>query len=222
MATTTKGFPYPQGADAVDVAGDLQALAEAVDDMPGVQSYTSTQINALTSGEKWAGRVVYNSTSGKLQVSNGSTFSDVDTTVALASTTPAALGVAAVGTGSTAARADHVHTMPSASDVGAVGSARTISAGNGLTGGGDLSADRTLSANFSSSAAALGVSAAGTATTVSRGDHVHAMPSASDVGAVANALFTAPRQLLSSTASGTPAVIAIEDDQLILSAQVFN
>jgi len=39
---------------------------------------------------------------------------------------------------------------------------------------------------------------------------------------VTKALFTAPRQLLSSTASGTPAVIAIEDDQLILSAQVFN
>ena len=41
-------------------------------------------------------------------------------------------------------------------------------------------------------------------------------------GGVPNSLFTAPRQLLSSTASGTPAVIAIEDDQLILSAQVFG
>lgn len=39
---------------------------------------------------------------------------------------------------------------------------------------------------------------------------------------VSNALFTAPRQLLSSTASGTPAVIAIEDDQIILSNQVFG
>ena len=39
---------------------------------------------------------------------------------------------------------------------------------------------------------------------------------------VTKALFTAPRQLLSSTASGTPAVIAIEDDQIILSNQVFN
>lgn len=42
------------------------------------------------------------------------------------------------------------------------------------------------------------------------------------VSLVSNALFTAARQLLSSTASGTPAVIAIEDDQLILSQQVFN
>lgn len=39
---------------------------------------------------------------------------------------------------------------------------------------------------------------------------------------VTKALFTDARQLLSSTAAGTPAVIAIEDDQLILSAQVFN
>ena len=39
---------------------------------------------------------------------------------------------------------------------------------------------------------------------------------------VLKSLFTAARQLLSSTASGTPAVIAIEDDQLILSQQVFS
>ena len=43
-----------------------------------------------------------------------------------------------------------------------------------------------------------------------------------DPGAVRKALFTNARQLLSSTAAGTPAVIAIEDDQLILSQQVFN
>jgi hypothetical protein len=118
--TTTKGFPYPEGTDVVDVAGDIQALAEAVDDMPGVQSYTGTEISNLTAGEKWAGRIVWNSTTGKLQVSNGSTFSDVDTSLALASTNPAALGVAAPGNGTTAARDNHVHAMPSASDVGAV------------------------------------------------------------------------------------------------------
>lgn len=36
------------------------------------------------------------------------------------STTPSPLGTAAVGSGTTWARADHVHTMPSAADVGAV------------------------------------------------------------------------------------------------------
>jgi len=47
---------------------------------------------------------------------------------ALASNTPAALGVAAVGTGTTTARADHVHAMPSAGDVSAdpSGAAATV------------------------------------------------------------------------------------------------
>jgi hypothetical protein len=64
---------------------------------------------------------------------------------------------------------------------------------------------------------ALGTAAAGVSSTAARADHVHPTD-----GVIVNALFTAPRQLLSSTAAGTPAVIAIEDDQLILSAQVFN
>lgn len=119
MPNTTKGYPYPAGSDSVDVPGDIQALADAVDASPGVTSYTSTQIAALTAGEKWAGRVVWNSTTGKLQVSNGSTFSDVDTSVALSSSTPQTLGTAAAGTSSDASRADHRHAMPSASDVGA-------------------------------------------------------------------------------------------------------
>jgi hypothetical protein len=40
------------------------------------------------------------------------------TNTPLSSTTPAALGTAAVGTGTTAARSDHVHAMPNKSDVG--------------------------------------------------------------------------------------------------------
>ena len=140
--TTSKGFPYPEGPDAVDVAGDIQALAEAVDDMPGVQSYTGAEIAALAVGEKWAGRIVWNSTTGKLQVSNGSTFSDVDTSLALSSTTPAALGVAAVGNGTTAARDNHVHAMPSASDVGAIANALIDAAGDLIVGSADNTVGR--------------------------------------------------------------------------------
>lgn len=63
---------------------------------------------------------------GLLKLTNGSA-SLVDTsTYALASaipvassTTPAALGTAAVGTGTTWARADHVHAMPTAAQIGA-------------------------------------------------------------------------------------------------------
>lgn len=44
---------------------------------------------------------------------------------ALSSTTPAALGTAAVGTGTTTARADHVHAMPTAANVGAAAVSHT-------------------------------------------------------------------------------------------------
>jgi hypothetical protein len=109
--------------------------------------------------------------------------------------------------------------LTAADPIAYVGSQFSLKYGAGLgtaTGG-------TLVADFSDATPlALGTATAGTAIELARGDHRHAMPSAADVGAVANALFTDARQLLSSTASGTPAVIAIEDDQIILSNQVFN
>jgi len=138
--TTTKGFPYPEGPDVVDVAGDIQLLAEAVDDMPGIQSYTGAQITALTAGEKWAGRVVWNSTTSQLQVSNGSTFSDVSTTISLSSSNPQPLGPAAAGVSSAGSRADHVHAMPNASDVGAISTTLVDAAGDLLV----ASADNTV------------------------------------------------------------------------------
>jgi hypothetical protein len=58
-----------------------------------------------------------------------------------ASATPLVNGVAAAGTSTRYARADHIHP----SDTTRVPTSRTITAGAGLTGGGDLSADRTLS-----------------------------------------------------------------------------
>ena len=140
--TTTKGFPYPEGPDLVDVAGDIQLLAEAVDDMPGIQSYTSTEIAGLAVGEKWAGRVIWNSTAGELQVSNGSTFSSVSSSIALSSATPQALGVAAAGTSGDASRADHVHAMPSASSVGAVANSTVDAAGDLLVGSADNTVGR--------------------------------------------------------------------------------
>lgn len=133
MPNTSKGYPYPSGSDDVDVPGDIQALADAVDLTPGIRSYTSTQIAGLAAGDKWAGRVVWNSTTSKLQVSNGSTFSDVDSTVSLSSATPQTLGTAAAGTSSDASRADHRHAMPSASDVGAVANGLVNAKGDLIT-----------------------------------------------------------------------------------------
>ena len=57
---------------------------------------------------------------------------------------------------------------------GYVPDTRQIIAGSGLTGGGNLQADRTLAVNFSATApAALGTASEGSAATSSRGDHVH-------------------------------------------------
>lgn len=55
-----------------------------------------------------------------------------------------------------------------------VPASRRVDAGTGLTGGGDLSADVTLSVAFSAATPnALGVASAGVADDVSRGDHTH-------------------------------------------------
>jgi len=57
---------------------------------------------------------------------------------------------------------------------GYVPDTREIIAGSGLTGGGNLQANRTLAVSFSSTTpAALGSASAGSAATSSRGDHVH-------------------------------------------------
>ena len=57
---------------------------------------------------------------------------------------------------------------------GYVPDTRQIIAGSGLTGGGNLQADRTLAVNFSTAApAALGIASEGSAAASSRGDHVH-------------------------------------------------
>jgi hypothetical protein len=57
---------------------------------------------------------------------------------------------------------------------GYVPDTRQIIAGSGLTGGGNLQADRTLAVNFSANPpVALGTASAGSAAAPSRGDHVH-------------------------------------------------
>jgi len=78
--STSKGFPYPEGTDPADVPADVQLLAEAVDAHPGVASLTQVQIDALTVGQKWAGRIVWNQTLNKHQFSDGAAWADVTAT----------------------------------------------------------------------------------------------------------------------------------------------
>lgn len=87
----------------------------------------------------------------KLQSGNGITTNDGGPgggfTIAadFASTAPSNLGAANVGVSNKIARADHIHAMPTATDVGAVPVARQVIAGAGLSGGGALSSNLTLS-----------------------------------------------------------------------------
>ena len=65
-------------------------------------------------------------------------------------------------------------TTTAISIVGYVPDTRQVIAGTGLSGGGNLQADRTFTVNFSSATPqALGTAASGTAVESSRGDHVH-------------------------------------------------
>jgi len=80
-------------------------------------------------------------------------------------------------------------TTTALSVTGFVPTTRTITAGNGLTGGGSLASDITLTANFSSTTPlALGSATAGVANTLSRGDHIHPALDLSDTNQTQGAL----------------------------------
>lgn len=63
---------------------------------------------------------------------------------AMSSATPSAPGTPSAGAATTPARADHVHAVPTPAQVGSPSTSRAVASGKGLAGGGDLSADRTL------------------------------------------------------------------------------
>lgn len=113
--TTTRGYPFPQDNDPADVPYDVEALAVAVNDSPGITSYTQTEINGLSAGMKWAGRIVWNSTTSTVQRSDGSAFSDLalsSAIPALSTSTPASTaGTGSAGSASTTSKSDHVHAL---------------------------------------------------------------------------------------------------------------
>ncbi|TIC78770.1 glycine-rich domain-containing protein [Nocardioides sp. GY 10127] len=77
-ATTGRGFPYPEPTDDNNIPADMQALAEAVDTMPGVAVLTTAQRDALSGAELWAGRVIANTTTGTVQQYRGASIGWVD------------------------------------------------------------------------------------------------------------------------------------------------
>ena len=68
----------PIGATANNIPSHIQLLKDDLNGGSIIRRLTGAQIAALTAPEKVAGVVVYNTTTLKLQVSNGSSFTDID------------------------------------------------------------------------------------------------------------------------------------------------
>jgi hypothetical protein len=162
--------------------------------------------------------IAYAANTFSLNIGSGLETSGTTLAANFSDTAAQGLGVAAAGTSIELARGDHVHALPTAAGIGAVGTATTITAGTALAGGGDLSASRTLNVVLASTnPAALGTAAPGTATaSVARSDHVHAMPTASDVGAVANSVVTAAGDLIVGSANATVGRLGIGTNGFVL------
>ena len=120
----------------------------------------------------------------------GSGLETAGTTLAVTyGTVAAGLGSTTAGTANRASRQDHVHTLPTAADVGAIGTASLSS----------------------TSPVALGTAAAGTATTVARDDHVHPT-----TGVVLNSLVNAAGDLLVGSADDTVGRLALGTNGYVL------
>lgn len=107
--------------------------------------------------------------------------------------TPADLGTASAGSSDKYARGDHVHKLPSASDVGAIAAPVSPSAGDVLTySSGAWTAAAPASVPIASSADPLmdGTKTSGSSTDYARADHVH--PTDTSRQSTANIVTTTP------------------------------
>lgn len=91
--TTALGYPYYEATDSPAGHSQQQTLAEFLDANPGVGAFTQTEIDGFTTAQKRAGRIVYNKTTGTLQKSNGSAFSDVGAVTYVQSAAPSSMNV---------------------------------------------------------------------------------------------------------------------------------
>jgi len=77
--STVHGIEVPDSAEPNNVPEDIGKVVSALEGGSIIRRLTSAQIAALTVAQKPAGLVVYNTTTNRPQVSNGSTFSDLVT-----------------------------------------------------------------------------------------------------------------------------------------------
>ena len=75
--STVHGIQVPDSSQANNIPNDLGLVVTALEGGSLVKRLTQAQINALTSPQKPAGLVVFNTTTSRLQVSNGTSFADV-------------------------------------------------------------------------------------------------------------------------------------------------
>ena len=146
---------------------------------------------------------------------NGSTGAVTVSVPSAATSTPADLGTAAVGTSSKYAKEDHVHNKPTytKSDVGLgnVDNVQQYSANNPppypVTSVNGSTGAVTVSVPSASSATpkALGTASAGSSSDFSRADHVHAKPSAADLGITIPSASSATPQALGTASAGSSA-----------------
>lgn len=62
-STTPKGqLSYPLANDPNNVPADIQTLVTRLDNILGVETFTTTQRDALAAAQRWDGRVIWNST----------------------------------------------------------------------------------------------------------------------------------------------------------------
>ena len=86
--STVHGIEVPDSSEANNVPEDIGKVVTALEAGSIVKRLTGAQISALTSPQKPAGLLVYNTTTNKLQISDGANFADVDATAV------SALGIA--------------------------------------------------------------------------------------------------------------------------------
>jgi hypothetical protein len=97
--STVHGIEVPDSAEANNVPEDIGKVVTALEGGSIVKRLTGAQISALTSPQKPAGLVVYNTTVGAAQISDGTNFKSIP-----AGTPAYAIGNRPVGTTQSLAR----------------------------------------------------------------------------------------------------------------------
>lgn len=72
--TARAGLPFPEPADPNNVPADLEALAVRVAELLGAPALTTLQRDALAGADLYDGRIVYNTTAGRLEIRRASSW----------------------------------------------------------------------------------------------------------------------------------------------------